>query len=396
MTNFEPFKRGNHLEYLAAAVFQGQGYLVRRSVPLKVARAGQDATDIDVLGVKLTKPFQPQRVICDCRDRQRSKPFERIFWAKGLASFVNATETYVALPRASWEIFNFAKSGQVRVFTRHILDEAFERIYGKKGHAYGIANEAFYEPFYQKLFRVSKKETQAVEILFRSRMLFLVEDPYVSLNSALSDLKTTATVLGRLNAAADLQFQVWRYVAADLVVAISLLLLYIASDTLGLSKEERERHITDRLTYGDISPVKAKDIFALAKELAFEAAKMGIPDDSRQTMLPYDIGEIEAPIYAPGVCGLVERAILSPELYHELPQLLDFLLFEQALQDRGFSDEQYRETFPVPFQQERLKVARNIFYFVRDTCGLNLQVFWPKEINHLPKTNTPGTSHNTG
>lgn len=105
-------QRGARLEYFVASVFQGQGYWVRRGVPLKYGISGQDATDIDVLGIRFTQPFQPHLIICDCKDKQRSKPYERIFWAKGLAHFVNASETYVALPKASLDVITFAK--QVR------------------------------------------------------------------------------------------------------------------------------------------------------------------------------------------------------------------------------------------------------------------------------------------
>ena len=392
--SFEPFKAGNHVEYLAAAVFQGEGYLVRRSVPLKVADSHQDVTDIDVLGIRLTKPFQLHRIICDCKDRQKSKPYERIFWGKGLACFVDAVETYVTLPRASWEVCNFARSGQVRVLTHQVLNEAFQRIYGKRGHAYGLANEAYYEPFYRRLAPEFRKDHRAASALFLSRMLFLADDPYVGLNIAIDQLQTTAAVLRHMDQASDPRSPIWKYIAADLTVAISLLVLGIASDTLGLSPKERERHTMDRLTYGDVSPHKAKEIFELAKELALHAANVDLPPDGRRPMESYDLGKIEAPDYARDVYGLVERAIQSPELYSDLPQLLDFLLFEQSLQDRGFSDEEYQRTFPIPFQQERLKVARNIFSFVRDACGLSMQVFWPREIDHLPKTNIASTPGN--
>ena len=383
--NFEPLKAGNHAEYLVAAVFQGEGFLVRTSVPLQVMNSGQDATDIDLLGIKFTKPFQPHRVICDCKDKQRSKPFERIFWVKGLAGFVAATETYVMLPKASWDIFDFARTGQVRVLTLEVLDEAISRIYGK-GHAYGLANESFYETFYRQLMPLYKKEPDAANALYMSRSLYLTEDPYVSLNIGISELQKVAARL-RVVEPSEQRFVLWRYIAADLVVATSLLLLYIASDTVGLSKQARERHIVDRLTYGDVSPRKARELFDLAKELALEAAsKLSYATSARQVPQAYDLGEIEPPPYVSDVCGLVDRAVQSPELYYELPQLLDYLLFEQSIQLKGFSDEEYRKTFPSPFQQERLKVARNIFNFIKTTCGMNLNVFWPREPDNLPKS----------
>jgi len=387
MTPINILKRGFRLEYLTSGVFQGQGFLVRRAVPLKYGPDDQYATDVDVLGIKFTNPFQPHRIICDCKERIRSKPFERIFWVKGLASSVDALEAYITLPKVSWDIIDFARSVKVRILTKEILEDTFIKTNGEGGKPCGLANQDFYEPFYQRLTPISKKDKVASEILFRTRTLYLVNDPYVSLNIAMSHLSNCAEALRKIDKSIDV-YDLWRFIAADLIVVISLLFLYIASDTIGFTKTERQRHIMNRLTYGDISESKAKEIFSLAKELAMEAAKISSPKVSIQSLLPFDIGKIDPPSFAANVVGLIDRAFASPSLYHGLPQLIDFLLFEQALQNKGFSDEEYRRTFPNAKQSERLKVARNIFVFVRDSAGIDLNVFWPHEEQNLPKMNT--------
>ena len=378
-------KKGGNLEYTVAAVFQGQGYLVRRAVPLKYGSRGQDATDIDVLGIKFTQPFQPHRIICDCKEKQRSKPYERIFWTKGLSYFVNATETYVSFPKANFDIINFAKSGQVRILTEEVLRDSLIKTYGSERHPYGMANPSFYEPFYKRMSPLLGKETEAAIILTLTKNLYLVDDPYVSLNICLLNLRKSANMIKITEEVKPDVVDLWKFVTADLCVATSLILLYIASDTIGLSKSQRERRIIERLTYGDISPNKAREIFRLAKELAIETAKSLNPEKPHQTFLPFDIGQIQAPEYAQNIIGLVERALASPLLYNELPQLMDYLLFEQSLHNREFSDEEYRKTFPSTQPEERLKVARNIFAFLRDNAGVDLKVFWPKQENHLPK-----------
>jgi hypothetical protein len=384
MTIANILKSGSSLEYLTMAVFQAQGHLVRRTVWIKYGADDQHATDIDVLGIKFTNPFQPHRIVFDCKDRARSKPFERIFWVKGVSTFVEALEAYVILPRISWDIINFARSGQVRILTKQILEDAYKKTYGEDGKAYGLADHNFYEPFYKRMNAVCKKNKLAPDILFHTRTLYLVRDPYVSFNIAMTYLSKCVEELSKYSESEDL-YQLWRYIAADLIVLISLLLLYIAADTIGFAKTERQRHIISRLTYGDISEKKAKEIFTLAKELAIETAKLSLQDKSVQSLLPFDIGNIEHPHYAPSVAGLVERAFVSPSLYHDLPRLVDFLLFEQSLKNIEFSQEQYVKTFPDSNQNERLKIARNIFVFIRDSLGLDMKVFWQKEDQNLPK-----------
>ncbi|OPG94632.1 hypothetical protein B2I21_30425, partial [Chryseobacterium mucoviscidosis] len=76
-----------------------------------------------VLGIQFTLPFNVHRIICDCKNKQKSKPYERIFWAKGLGEFTSASEVYVALPKTSAEIINFALTGGVRVLTNDKVNQ---------------------------------------------------------------------------------------------------------------------------------------------------------------------------------------------------------------------------------------------------------------------------------
>lgn len=376
-------KRGDRKEYLVAAMFQGQSYLVRRGVPLTYGPNGQDATDLDVLGIRFTPPFQAHRIICDCKDRTRSRPYERVFWAKGLSSFVKAAETYVALPKSNLEITNFAKSGGVRILTQSVIQDSLEKIYGSDDYGYGLAKSSFSETFLRRLATPLKKNKNASRILFQTRAAYLVEDPYVSMNVCMANLADATKALK--NAAPGDQTEVWRFVAAEIVVLTSLLLLYIAGDTVVLNKDERLRYITQKLTYGDISISKAEEIFRLTQELAREATLSVSRDKSLPSMLPFDLGTIDPPSYSTDVVGLVERAINSPSLYYELPQLIDFLLFEQALQNRAFADEEYRKRFPSSAPDERLKIARNIFLFLKEAVGLDPKVFWPANGGNLPR-----------
>jgi len=300
-----------------------------------------------------------------------------------LSSFVKAAETYVALPKSNLEITNFAKSGGVRILTQSVIQDSLEKIYGSESYGYGLANSSLAETFLRKLAGPLKREKSATRILFETRAAYLVDDPYVSLNLCMANLAEATEALR--DGGPSERMDSWRFVAAELVVLTSLLLLYIAADTVVLTKEDRSRHITQKLTYGDISPSKAEDIFRLTQELAREATRSLSRSKSSPSMLPFDLGVIDPPPYSTDVVGLVERAINSPGLYYELPQLIDFLLFEQALQNRGFADEDYRKRFPTPTPDERLKVARNIFHFLKESVGLDPKIFWPGNGNSLPR-----------
>jgi hypothetical protein len=383
-------KRGDPMEYLAALVFQAQGYLVRRAVPLQYEPQGTAATDIDLVGIRFTQPFQVHRIICDCKNRQRSRPYERIFWAKGLGSFVHASEIYVCLPRANVDVVKFAKSGQVRVLTEDALRSA-----AGNSQPYSLANPRLVERLRQSVAVGLKKDRQAATLLAQTRRLYLSDDPYVALNIVMVNLRQAAHALRLRAATADESHDLWRVIAGELIVLIPLLLLGMASDTLGLPSDQRRRHIVERLTYGDLPPQKAEEIFDLARQVAQEASRATNPQLPLTAPLPFDLGKIDPPDYAQDVSGLVDRAVLNPPLYLALPAIMDYLVFEQAIQNAAFAEADYRAAFPGPMQDEKLKVARNVFTFARDRGELDLAAFWPKQEGNLPKASVvtdPGTA----
>lgn len=378
-------KRGNDMEYLSAAVFQSQGYLVRRGIPLQVGPGSSDVTDIDVFGVRFSQPFQIHRVVCDCKDRQRSRPYERIFWAKGLGAFVGASETYVALPRPGVDVIHFAKRGQVRVLPEDVLREA-ARAYTP----FSFANKGFADRLEKSVHAGMKRAKQSTTVLAQTRRLYLADDPYVAMNIAMINLKLAADTLRGAGGLPKEVGDLWQVIAGELLVVCPILLLMMASDTLGLSKEQRAKHITEHLTYGDLPPQKAEEFFDLARQVALEAGRAANPKLPASAPLPFDLGEIEAPSYSADVVGLVERAINQPALYIHLPSVMDYLVFEQSVQHSTFSDQEFRVAFPGATQEEKLKIARNIFVFARDAAKLNLGVFWPRQEGNLPRAPNAG------
>jgi hypothetical protein len=168
-------------------------------------------------------------------------------------------------------------------------------------------------------------------------------------------------------------------------VLISIFLLGIVSDTLGLNKEQRSKHVLERLTYGDLPPRKAEEIFDLAKEVAREASRASNPNLPISAALPFDLGKLAPPDYAEDVVGLVDRAVLQPGLYLPLPVIMDYLVFEQAIQYGIFSEKDFRDAFVGVAVLDKLKTARNIFVFARDRARLDLSTFWPDQKDHLPK-----------
>ncbi len=368
-----PVDKGDYLEYRISGVFQSQGYLTRRAIPLKQAGNKQDATDIDVLGIIFTAPFQGHRIICDCKNKSKPKPFERVFWAKGLGSFINASEVYVALPKASWDFIQFANQGAVRILTNDLLNNYSKNPMGQ----YGLADHTHYGDFFDTLRKTVGSNKEAQDCLLRTKQLFLSENPYVSLNEAM-DMLSEISNKHLVAYQGDREKEFWKYIICELTVNVAIQVLWICSDTLCFSSDARRNHIRERLTYGEYTPKVLHSILNTAKEMANEIIRSKVPADHLPSQNIVDFGTIDPPDYTEDVIGLVERALSNPDWYIRTPQLLDYLLFEQGLKGKEFSDSAFRSMFRYGWADENLKAARNILSFIRDKIGLNWTTIWPK------------------
>jgi len=357
--------KGFSFEYQVSGMFQSQGYLTRRGIPLQYGPSNRDVTDIDVLGIIFTSPFQGHKIICDCKNKAKSKPYERIFWAKGLGEFVKASNVFVALNKTQWEIIRFASSGGVKVLTREILEE-----YKSKRHFYfGLADRDFYGKYENILRKVAKSNSGINEILSKARRLYLHENPYTAINICMDSLEKVARGLAYAeNYNRDFQ-DALIYLACELTVLVGLQILWICSDVLGLPEKARREHITSKLTYGDFDRKTVNKLFSVVRDMANETIKASVPKSMAPNRI--DFGPIDPPPYTDSLIGLIERALARPDLYLSMPQHLDFLLFEQGLKGKEYSEAELINMFGYGLSDEKFKVSRNIISFVRDSCGLD-------------------------
>ncbi len=83
-------------------------------------------------------------IICDCKTKLSQKPFERIFWTKGLGEYVGVDDEYIALPKIGPDIIEFARKSKVRVISQNELSNY-------KDKQIGYADYQYYGKFMQRL-----------------------------------------------------------------------------------------------------------------------------------------------------------------------------------------------------------------------------------------------------
>lgn len=367
-------QKGFGFEYKVSNMFQSQGYLTRRGLPLQYGNSNQDATDIDVLGIMFTSLFQGHRIICDCKNKTKSKPYERIFWAKGLGEFVSASNVYVALNKTQWDVIKFANTGGVKILTDEVLSQ-----YSSSKSAYGLADASYYEQYERNVEKVAKSSVQINHILLNTKKLHLYKNPYLALNIAIEYLENIARRLKFSERNVDELNKVFKYLVCELTVIVGLQLLWICSDVLGLPEKARREYISNKLAFGELDPMTVKRIIKDAKDLANEIVKSSIP----KSLAPQevDFGEIAAPSYSESFIGLVERALARPQIYLSMPQLLDFMLFEQGLKGKEYTDEEFTMIFGHSMSDDRMKASRNILVFIKEFCGIDWKKINNRQIN---------------
>lgn len=362
--------KGTEYEYSVCEMFSKQGYFTRRAIPV-VSSKKQDITDIDVFGIKYTYPFDKKTIICDCKNKARSKPFERIFWTKGLAEYINVDATYIALPKVNRDIVEFAKRGDVRIIAQNEL-----MLYGQK--QIGYSDFDFYSEYFSKLEDKKVGDRVALKYLLMLKQEYLSDNPYTSLNIALlivnKLLKEKISIEGK------------KAVFAEAITVVAYSLLEICKDVFGMSIKEREAYILNKLTYGDSDEEYINDLIRNVTCYANEMLVEKIPKEYLHKNI-IDILEVPTPHYAKNCVALIERAYNNPEWYIDILRNLDFILYEFVLKNKNFDLSVFGEYNRGFLVDEKLKACKNVLYFVCSMTSVSLETIWTKEEGFIPSKN---------
>lgn len=296
--------KGARLELLAAAYFQSHGYFVRRGVHLSVAAGTKEATDIDILAIRFTLPLSEERLVADCKERKKPKPFERILWARGLATFAGADRCVVVIPAAPWQAREFGSQADVHLLDRHQIEAhlASEKEYIPFGPADPEVSDAI-----GRLVSSSPQDEPRTIIkreVLRARQLLVVGNPVTNLNRIIAALSAIGALLPNLKGDAAALARVSLF---DLAPIAAVMLLRFAAESKWTPEKDWASHLTKRLTYGDVSPKKARELTRLAFDKDYAS---GIP----------------VPPYVDEITQLTRYLIDHQALSAHIPYALDFRL----------------------------------------------------------------------
>lgn len=360
--------KGTGFEYDVCQLFTEQNYFARRSIPIKTV-SEQDITDIDVLGIKYTYPFEKTMVICDCKNKVRPKPFERIFWTKGLGEYVGVDAEYIALPKVGEDVIEFARKSNVRVISQNELKCYEDR-------QIGYADYKYYGEFLQRLEDKKTGDSQVLRYLPMLKEEYIADNPYVTLNRALLILNKLTQGEWKDNGK--------RLIFAEGATVVAYALLEICRDVFGMNAETRDKYISGKLTYGNSEESYINGLIENMTKYANEVLVEKIPKEFYSKDLIEKI-DIPAPHYAKNCIAIIERAYNNPEWYIDVLRNIDFILFEFMLKKHKFNQKVFSEYCKNYLVNEKLKACKNILFFICSSSAVHLEEVWDEEKDFIPK-----------
>ena len=328
------FKKGTKLELGTAAYFQAHGYLIRRGVRLSVAAGTAEATDIDLLAIRFSVPLHEERLVADCKDRRRPRPFERILWTLGLASFSRANRSVVVTPRAPWQAREFASEGGVEILGVHDIDKFLQSI-ETSVYRFGEADPRVAYRLSSNKKVVQSQYKELVRQGLRLRQMLVIGHPLTNLNRIIRILSSASK-----HSAQSESDVAWfgSYVCFDAAVFASIMLVRFAAESKWMPEKDWSAYARKKLTYGDIPPHKAQQLAKLALDRDFFE---GLP----------------TPEYTDEILQVIKFLISQPSVAAITPYALDFHLFGRVL---GSVPNDYVAPVLGRLQEDALKMGRRI------------------------------------
>jgi hypothetical protein len=354
-------KKGTNLELLTAAYFQAHGYLVRRNITLSVAAGTAEATDIDMLAIRFHVPLAEERLIADCKDRKKPRPFERILWTCGLATFAEAHHAVVVIPRAPWQAREFASKGGIEILG---VSELEQYLYDNQ-NSYRTFGEA--APELTSEFDLRKKKVQYLDKdLFKEdlalRQMLVAGHSLTNLNRIIRMLSESTKVFRRTTSPDVIWLR--RYLYYNAAVIASIMLTRFAAESKWTPERDWSDHVRKRLTYGDVSPQKARQLAEITFDRNFFH---GLP----------------TPHYAEDIVKLIGAFINQPMAASITPYVIDFQLFGRILRERP---RDYENPLLIG-QEEALRLARRVLSTLSYAADVPSNIWSAEETRAEIKTN---------
>jgi hypothetical protein len=341
---------GVALEARIQRLFMCQGAFADRGLLLRPARAAANlVTDVDVIAHDYSLNLHHTKIYAECKGGKSVSTLDRVVWVRGMMTVLGAEMGYLVLDRCSPESVSFASSHGVEILQSAGLAALEDALRIGSSFWPGRANYTAYQEIEAALSREADiKATslqawlrQALEIWREASALFF---SYARLNNLLGKLDQLAGIL-KVEEVPEKSAVLYRFAVGALLVRLSQYLLFAAADTLGMTKTERERFTTDRLTAGTLDLQQTRSVMQSALNLA----KAKLEQHGVDAPPNWDAEHLlAAPNYSRAFAEVVDRVVADAHRARLLPLALELRLFGFAGSERASSGLVKRVEYALP------------------------------------------------
>lgn len=350
---------GDTLEYRMGRYFFHKGFVSRQSIPLKTYFYPElfDITDIDVYAIKFDSDFSEKIIIADCKSgtspkAKESKPLNRLFWVRGLMTFLNINQGYFIKPRIPERIKKFSSELKIVPLDYDWLNETESRMNLSDDNrgSYSIRNPDQLNTYYQKI----RAHPDRIEFYYWFlRFKFWT----IPSNIQIKEIMRGHSILSRKCSFTN-DYDIW--ILGESVILLSIALLKFCSELYPLSEKERERRIELKMIEGIGNIEQQNKILDLmrifAQEKVFETCKKRIQISENELT-------ITSPPYTPQLIELISRILEQPEISIQIPRFLDFFIYEYIINEKEVNEAELHQLFPHNLELIA-KQSKNIMKFL--------------------------------
>jgi len=350
---------GDMLEYRVGRYFFHKGFVTRQSIPLKTYFYPDlfDITDIDVYAIKFDNDFSEKVIIADCKSgtspkSKESKPLNRLFWVRGLMSFLNVDQAYFIKPRIPEKIKKFSSDLEIVPLDYEWLNETESRmnLSNDSRGSYSIRNTDQLNSYYLKI----RSHPDHIEFFY---WFLRIKFWTIPSNIQIKELMRGHSILKKKCSFKN-DYDIW--ILGESAILLSIALLKFCSELYPLSEKERERRIELKMIEGIGSIEQQNKILdlmrAFAQEKVFETCKKRIQISEKELT-------ITSPAYTPQLMELVSRILEQPEISIQTSRFLDFFIYEYIINEKEVDLAELNQLFPQNLELIA-KQSKNIVKFL--------------------------------
>jgi hypothetical protein len=365
MAKKKTLETGPALEARVQRLFMCQGAFAERGLFLRTVKgASKLVTDIDILAHDYSINLHHTKVYAECKGGRSVSTLDRVIWVRGISAVIDAQCAYLVLDHCDPESVTFARQQNVQIIQGEGLNALESALRISDDFWPGRSNPAYSQLEKQVQQTVKDPRTdefhswaaKAADVWRESSAAILT---YGKLNSLLACLDN-ARRFTEDGAIPPEQTGVLKYALAALLVRLCQYVLFATADTLNLSRGEREKHVTDRLTAGNFDIDQTRRLLAGALKLA----RTKLEEQGVSAPAHWDADHLLiCPNYGKPFVELVERVVSEGSKARVLPLTMELRLF-------GFSGNERGSAGLVRRTQYGLDLTTTVSAFVTQALGL--------------------------